>query len=298
MGVQQPQRTMARIKRGAMILAVSASLLVLAGCSEADKNNIRHLAYPGEDPRNATDRTHYIYDLWKWSWVAAMIVGVLVWGLIFYAVIRFRRRAADEVPVQTRYNLPLEIFYTFVPLVMVIVFFAQTVKAQNAVLEPVDNPDHTIDVLAQKWSWTFNYTDEDVAGGKNVYDFGYGGRDPVLVLPEGESITFRLHSQDVVHSFWITGFLMKMDVVPGRVNEFSVTPTQIGDFDGKCAELCGYQHARMLFDVKVVSPEDYEKYLQDQMDAGFVSDEPLLGNDDTTTVAGLDTDDNEDGGHQ
>lgn len=297
MGVQLPQRTTARLKRGALILVVGASLLLLGACSEADKNNIRHLAFPGEDPRNATDRTHYIYDLWKWGWVAAMITGVIVWGLMFYVMARYRRRHDDEVPVQTRYNLPLEIFYTFVPIVMVIVFFTQTVKAQNGVLEPVDNPDHVVDVLGQKWNWTFNYSQEEIAQGKNVYEFGTPkGDPPTLVLPKGESVQFNLHSQDVVHSFWITGFLMKLDVVPGRVNTFYLTPQQTGHFDGKCAELCGYLHSKMLFDVEVVEPEEYEKYLQSQIDAGYVSDEPLLGNDDTTKVAGLDTGD--EGGHE
>ncbi len=78
-----------------------------------------------------------------------------------------------------------------------------------------------------------------------------------------------------------------MDVIPGRVNDFEVTPNRVGDFKGKCAELCGVYHSRMLFDVKVVSREDYDAYLQDQIDKGFVSESPVTGNASTTEQAGL-----------
>ena len=87
------------------------------------------------------------------------ITGVVVWGLIFYAWWRFRRRSDDEIPIQTRYNLPLEIFYTIAPIIMVIVFFAHTVRLQNIVLDDDATPDHTIEVVGQQWSWTFNYPD-------------------------------------------------------------------------------------------------------------------------------------------
>jgi cytochrome c oxidase subunit 2 len=107
------------------------------------------------------------------------------------------------------------------------------------------------------------------------------------VLPVDETVEFRLHSPDVIHDFWITGFLMKMDVVPGRVNHFQVTPKEIGTYAGKCAELCGVSHSRMLFNVEVVSPEDYDAYLQEKEAEGMVSDEPLLGGSDADTQAGL-----------
>ena len=81
----------------------------------------------------------------------------MVWGLIFYAIWRFRRRSDDEVPVQTRYNLPLEIFYTIAPIIMVVVFFVHTERTQNLIREDVPNPDVTIYVVGQQWTWTFNY---------------------------------------------------------------------------------------------------------------------------------------------
>ena len=95
--------------------------------------------------------------LWRWAWVAALVTGAVVWGLIFYAIWRFRRRSDDEVPVQTRYNLPLEIFYTIAPIVMVVVFFFHTERTQNIILRARPDPDHTVYVVGQQWTWTFNY---------------------------------------------------------------------------------------------------------------------------------------------
>lgn len=284
-----PRRTATRWQRRYAALIVGFGVLLLAGCSAEDKDQIRHLAMPGSDPRNATSVSHWIFDLWKWGWIAAMVTGVITWALMFYAAWAFRRRSDDEVPVQTRYNLPLEIFYTIAPVIMVVVFFFHTVQAQNAILHEVDNPDNTIEVVGQQWQWTFNYPDQEVGGGQNVFEVGTADYIPTLYLPINESTQFNLHSPDVVHSFWITGFLMKMDVIPGKVNHFQITPTQLGSFKGKCAELCGVSHSRMLFNVEVVTREDFDAYLQEQEARGYVSPEPLLGGEAVRVQHGLET---------
>ena len=80
-------------------------------------------------------------------------------------------------------------------------------------------------------------------------------------LPVDKSVRIQLRSPDVIHSFWVPAFLFKMDVIPGRVNTFEITPKQLGRFRGRCAELCGQDHARMLFNVKVVTPAEYQDYL-------------------------------------
>ncbi len=91
-------------------------------------------------------------ELWQGAWIAALATGVVVWGLIAWVVIRFRRRSDDEIPVQTRYNLPLEIFYTIFPVIMVIVFFSHTVRVQNIMLDD-SPPDNEITVVGQQWQW-------------------------------------------------------------------------------------------------------------------------------------------------
>jgi cytochrome c oxidase subunit 2 len=274
-------------------------LLALSGCSAADQDQIARLAMP--EP--ATDRAPAIYDLWQGAWIAAMITGVVVWALIGYACFAYRRRHADEIPVQTRYNLPIEILYTVAPVVIVLVFFYYTVTAQNEVLaEPtnaegeVGQADHDITVVGQQWSWAFNYMGEDAVDGQDVYLVGTPAERPTLVLPVDESVEVTLLSPDVIHSFWVPAFLFKMDVVPGRENSFSFTPTREGTFEGRCAELCGAYHSRMLFDVDVVSTEEYDDYLRSLEEEGNVG--TALGGADADTQAGLEEEvqDNEETG--
>src|SRR4029079_11618800 len=125
---------------------------------------------------------------------------------------------------------------------------------------------------------------------------GTGSYIPDLYLPVGETIRFNLHSNDVIHDFGVPHFLMRMDVVPGRVNHYVITTTREGVFKGKCYELCGVYHSRMLFNVHVVSREDYDAYLQSLRDAGAETGKPLSGGETAHTQAGLD--DNEEGSQQ
>ncbi|CAI9419618.1 Cytochrome c oxidase subunit 2 [Nocardioides sp. T2.26MG-1] len=300
LSLQLPKRTAGSrgpARRVIGLAAMGAGVLVLGGCSSETEGEWKRLAMP--DP--ASTQGEHILSLWQGAWIAALLTGAVVWGLIFYAIWRFRRRSEDEIPVQTRYNLPLEIFYTIAPIIMVIVFFAKTVDTQNAVLDddlPVDN---TIEVVGQKWAWTFNYGlgEQDAAANEDAaddefpyssyaYEAGTASYIPTLVLPVGKTTRFNLHSPDVIHDLSVPAFLIKMDVVPGRVNHYEVTPTRIGTFDGRCFELCGAYHSRMLFHVKVVSEADYEAYLQQLEDAGATSQTPLLGGEFASTQIGLD----------
>jgi cytochrome c oxidase subunit II len=224
-------------------------------------------------------------------------VGVLVWGLILWSIVFHRRsRTKVEVPPQTRYNMPIEALYTVAPIIIVAVLFYFTARDETKLLATSKKPDHVVNVVGFQWSWGFNYI-EDVdgepsssatgskelsaipdrmtttfpKGADGVYDVGTPGErnpqngdpGPTLWLPKGESVQFILTSRDVIHSFWVVPFLMKQDVIPGHVNRFEVTPNKEGTYKGKCAELCGVDHSRMLFNVKVVSPERYQKHLED-----------------------------------
>ncbi|MEU5399533.1 cytochrome c oxidase subunit II [Streptomyces sp. NPDC005963] len=252
-------------------------------------------------PTPVTEEAPIILSLWQGSWAAALVTGVLVWGLILWSVIFHRRtRTKVEVPPQTRYNMPIEALYTVVPLIIVSVLFYFTARDESKLLSLSDKPAHTINVVGYQWSWGFNYI-EDVDGSQGdakteknlegipdkfrnqfpanaggVYDAGIpgtrnpqtGNPGPTLWLPKGEKVRFVLTSRDVIHSFWVVPFLFKQDVIPGHTNVFEVTPTQEGTFLGKCAELCGVDHSRMLFNVKVVSPERYQQHLKELAEKG------------------------------
>lgn len=314
MGLHLPGKTgRSAGRRLALPALLGAGALLLGGCSGEE---IKRGFMP--DPRDY--QGEHVLHLWQGAWIAALITGVIVWGLIVYAVVRFRRRSASEIPVQTRYNLPLEIFYTIAPVLMVIVLFAKTVNAQNAILDDSQVPDNVIEVTGQQWSWTFNYgtdasgdvvapnnsaddnlDDQSYAYTNYSVDAGTASHIPVLVLPANETTRFNLHSADVIHDFGVPDFLEKMDVVPGRVNHYWVTPkaatatfdpTQQGlisgeTFRGACYELCGLYHGRMIFKVAVLSPDDYAKYVKALHDNGATDDHPYIGGEQTYTQAGL-----------
>ncbi|MFL6089832.1 MAG: cytochrome c oxidase subunit II [Aeromicrobium sp.] len=268
----------------------AAAVLVLAGCSPYDKSDINRLALPVP----ASDRTQPVWNLWLGSWISVLVVFVLVFGLMVYAMIRFRKRD-DTPPAQIRYHLPLEALYTIAPCIIVAVFFFHTVVAQNAILKEVKNPDHQITVVGSKWQWAFDYVDEKSIEGGSVFDVGTPADPSNLYLPVNESVRFTLKSPDVIHSFWIPEFYFKMDVIPGRVtnkkahNAFDVTPTRKGTFTGRCAELCGLYHSRMIFKVHVVSRAAYDKHLTELRKLGQVG-EPV-GAKHADEIAGLENGD-------
>ncbi|ARZ70497.1 cytochrome C oxidase subunit II [Streptomyces albireticuli] len=262
-------------------------------------------------PTPVTEEAPRILSLWQGSWAAALVVGILVWGLIIWSVIFHRRsRSKVEVPPQTRYNMPIEALYTAVPIIIVSVLFYFTARDENKLLANPEKPQHVVNVVGFQWSWAFNYM-ENVdgnaatpakplrenkeldaipdrflkkvpAGAEGVYDVGTPGDrnpqnnnpGPTLWLPKGETVQFVLTSRDVAHSFWVVPFLMKQDVFPGHTNSFTVTPNKEGTFMGKCAELCGQDHSRMLFNVKVVSPERYKAHLKELAAKGQTGYQP------------------------
>lgn len=236
------------MSRALVIAGVTGVALIASGCTVNE-------AFFFDLPEPATAEAPIVQNLWNGSWIAAWAVGVVTWGLMIFAAIAYRRRKNSGVPEQTRYNIPLEALYTVVPLIMILGLFFFTARDQTALISVEDNQDQTVNVVGFRWSWAFNYLDEE------VYDIGTPSIPPVLVLPVDEKIKFELTSPDVIHSFWVPNWLFKMDVIPGKVNTFEVTPNKTGEFVGRCAELCGVDHARMLFTVKVVERAEFEEYV-------------------------------------
>lgn len=212
-------------------------------------------------PSGATEESARTLNLWNGTWIAAMAVGILTWGLMLYASIAYRRRQGDGMPRQLRYNIPIEVLYTITPIAMILALLFFTVRDQSELTKVTNEQDVTVEVTGFRWSWIFYYADED------VYQIGQPSlvdeQLPTLYLPVDEKVQFRLGSPDVIHSFWVPEFLFKMDVVPGRINTFEVTPNELGTFAGKCAELCGVDHSRMLFNLKVVERPEFDAHMDE-----------------------------------
>ncbi|TFC82393.1 cytochrome c oxidase subunit II [Cryobacterium sp. TMT1-21] len=263
-----------RLRWAAIPIAASLAV-VLAGCTQAQL----HGFLPGfeEGQPAVTNQTERISGLWTTSWIVLMIVGLITWGLTIWAVVVYRRRKGQTgLPVQLRYNMPIEIFYTVVPLILVVGFFAFTARDQAAIEARFDAPDIKVEVIGKQWAWDFNYVNEDVfttgVQGQPDLEGAKGAlvesEIPTLVLPVGQKIELALESRDVIHSFWVVDFLYKKDMIPGKTNYMSVIPERIGTYSGKCAELCGEYHSLMLFKVEVVSQADYATYIDSLRAAG------------------------------
>ncbi|MDQ1571192.1 MAG: cytochrome c oxidase subunit [Actinomycetota bacterium] len=260
-------RSNRRLRWAIIPIAVVISL-VLAGCTQQQLVGFLPTT-PG-----TTNHVDRVIGLWNTSWIVLLVVGVVTWGLILWAAIVYRRRKGQVgLPVQLRYNLPIEIFYTVVPLILVLGFFAFTARDQNEIEKPMADPQVKIEVYGQRWAWTFNYLDEQVysAGVQASVkeDGGLAAPLNVLHLPVGKRVQIDIKSRDVAHSFWIVNFLYKKDMIPGKTNYMYFIPEKIGTYQGKCAELCGQYHSLMLFQVKVESQSDYDAYIAQQKAAGF-----------------------------
>ena len=238
--------------------------IILAGCTQQQLQGY----LPGQP--GTTNNTGIVTGLWVTSWIVLLIVGIITWGLTLWAVIVYRRRRGQTgLPVQLRYNMPIEIFYTIIPLILVIGFFAFTARDQIAIEAAYDKPDVTIAAYGKQWAWDFNYVDANVfTSGIQAQPNPADARGslveseiPTLYLPVNAKVEIQLESRDVIHSFWVIDFLYKKDMIPGKTNYMYVTPEREGTYAGKCAELCGEYHSMMLFNVKVVSQTAYDAYI-------------------------------------
>ncbi|MFB4352214.1 cytochrome c oxidase subunit II [Microbacterium sp. LS_15] len=270
-----------RLRWVALPLGV-ATAVALAGCTATEMNGYLPGFVEGEPA--VTNQTERVSSLWVNSWIVLLAVGVITWALMAWAAIAYRRRKGQTgLPVQMRYNMPIEIFYTVVPLILVLGMFFFTARDQAAIETKWDDPDVEITAIAKQWAWDFQYDGEEDDNSDAVWTMGIqaqpdaaGNIDqdqlPTLVLPVDQKVTINLQSRDVIHSFWIIDFLYKKDMYIGKDNSWSFIPTRVGEYSGKCAELCGEYHSMMLFNVKVVEQDEYDAYLQSLEEEGNTGD--------------------------
>ncbi|HEY7271701.1 MAG TPA: cytochrome c oxidase subunit II [Actinoplanes sp.] len=260
MGVKSSAARPRAVRLAGLALAGAAVLAVLTGCSAQSVGKV--FDGFGWPQGGISIQSHRMYDLWIWAAIAALAVACFVWGLIFWCIIRYRKRG-DELPVQTRFNMPMEVLYTVTPVLVVCVLFFYTAIVETDVNKLKRDPDQVVEVVAFKWNWQFNYRD-GVGPQAHTVASTLGSSDviPLLVLPTGRRIRIEQTSKDVVHSFWVPELLFKRDQFPGSIrNQFEMTLDREGRYVGRCAELCGTYHAFMQFELVAVSPQRFDQFL-------------------------------------
>lgn len=185
-------------------------------------------------------------------WLIAA-AGALVLVFMCYAMVVFRARKGEE-ELEGDYfhgNYWLEVVWTVVPLI-VVGYFA-VLGTQVLADITAEQPDEMqVEVTGLQWSWRFAYPEHG--------EF----QTTQMVVPVNRPLLLKMDSIDVLHSFWVVEWRVKQDLVPGRPTELRVTPTELGEFQLRCAELCGLRHAYMLADVKVVTSEEFDAWIDEQ----------------------------------
>jgi len=247
-------------------------------------------------PPPVTDRAHETSQLYNIVFALATAVFVAVEGLIVWSILRYRRRPTDiDLPPQTHGNNLVEIVWTAIPTVIVLILFFVSWDTLNKVdatsVAAGQQPDVRVHAIAGQFQWQFEYLDAD---GKHVAtqttplggDAGGG-----MAVPVGKKVYVTLDSGDVIHAWYVPRFLFKRDVVPGQQNhfEFTVDTDEAGQiFHGQCAELCGTFHNAMHFDVVALTPADFDAWLKALVDKENATPPPAPSGAPVLNVAAKD----------
>jgi len=202
-------------------------------------------------PVEASAQSVSIDWLWNWEIVAISFLFSLIVVPMAYSLVVFRRRKGETGDGEhIEGNSTLEIAWTIIPLFIVLIFAYMGAYSLGEIRR-IDPNALVIKVKAQQFVWTFEYPE-------------YGIISKELHLPVNRQVVLKMESADVIHSFWVPEFRVKQDVVPGRVTEYRITPTLIGNYKVRCSELCGASHAYMEGPVIVNSQADYTAWISDQ----------------------------------
>jgi cytochrome c oxidase subunit 2 len=209
-------------------------------------------------PDPVTEAAEDVFNLYVAILVLAGIVFLGVEGFIVYALVRYRRKPGDDVlPPQVHGNNLIEIVWTAIPTVIVLILFTLSMITLGTVNARAEDPGLVIEVESFQWQWNFRYE-----GGVTVT--GTAEDPPRLTVPVGEPVRVVLTSLDVIHAFYVPNFLIKRDAIPvaaqGDANELEFTVTDEGTYSGQCAEFCGTGHNDMRFIVDAVSRADYDEW--------------------------------------
>ncbi|UOR12957.1 cytochrome c oxidase subunit II [Halobacillus amylolyticus] len=229
------------------LIFFGALTLILSGCGVDNISALKPEGYGSE----------LIFDLMMISIAIMLFVFVIVMAIYTFVLIRYRRKKGQEdfIPKQTEGNKALEIIWTVIPIILLLVLAVPTVQATFDLADKSGQSNEdalTIEVTGNQYWWHFNYADQEIATSQDLY------------IPTGERVYLDMKSSDVIHSFWVPSIAGKMDTNPGEnVNTMYLEAFEEGVYWGQCAELCGPSHSLMDFKVIAVSPEEFEQWKED-----------------------------------
>lgn len=213
------------------------------------------------------------YGLWMHDYLLMpMMVGIslFVLGLMFWVVARFRRKV-NPVASKTTHNTFIEVVWTLVPVLILVGIAIPSIKLLASQYTPAPANAITLKAIGNQWYWSYEYPDHGVELTANMLsdEEARKRKEPVqlavdnrVVLPVNTPIKLLTTANDVIHAWALPAFWIKMDAVPGRINETSFTVTKTGVYYGQCSELCGDKHGYMPIGVEVVSKEDFAEWVR------------------------------------
>ena len=239
-----------------------------------------------------------IYGLHMTIFYWCVAIGIVVFGVMIYSLIRFRKSQGAQADTTLVHSTKVEIIWTVIPIMILVAMAIPTARGLIKI-EDMGNVALNIKVTGYQWKWEYEYLNENVRffstlkrDSNQARQLGSGidpatvpnyllDVDNALVIPAGTKIRFLLTAQDVIHAWWVPAFGMKKDAIPGYVNEIwvQVDADKVGTYRGQCAELCGQDHGFMPIVVEVKSPADYDKWLREKQ-----AEQKLAGESSPTAV--------------
>src|SRR5271163_3766723 len=214
---------------------------------------------------SVTEVMDYITWFHNWLFVLITLITLFVLALLAIVVVKFNAKA-NPIPSRTTHNTLIEVAWTLIP---VLILVSIAVPSFRLLFEELDVPkaDLTVKATGKQWYWSYAYPDN----GKFEFDSLLAqdkqprllGVDNEMVVPVNKVIRVQTTGADVIHSFAVPAFGIKIDAIPGRLNETWFKATKTGMFYGQCSELCGKDHAFMPIAVKVVSDQDFAAWVED-----------------------------------
>jgi cytochrome c oxidase subunit 2 len=255
-------------RRLARLAALGAAALALSACAQDA---------PQDTWQPAGDNAQKIHDLQWPIFLIAGVVGVIVFAAVLYAVVKFKDRG-QPIPEQTHGKAWLEYTFIALPAVLLAAIAVPTVSTVIA-LGKTDDADCVVNVTGQQWWWEYDYP---VAADGSICGFVPNAEAaPIvtsgqMVIPTGSTVIIRGTSRDVIHSFWIPRLNGKRDMVPGRVHTWRLEADRPGIYAGQCTEFCGLSHANMRMEVVALDADDFQTWLDNQLEPYAAPEEGTL----------------------